>query len=229
MNLFMGDSHILALKKFNNTNNHIVKFRAASIRGLVNENSISKTRSKIFKLINKNNYENLFIMFGKVDLEWIYPYKKNKDSKIVMNHFIEETINKYLIFLNELSPKFNKIIVMGIHLPSLHSEDMIKCINNEYLMNKISKLSNIGVNKDKILLLDSLEKRTQYTILFNKILQTKIENEISDNFKYIDITDELLDSSNNLCKKKFIIDNNHHLLREPVGNIWFNKHLKKFL
>lgn len=140
MNLFIGDSHILALKKFNNTNNHICKFRAASIKGLVNENSISKTRDKIFKIISKNNYENLFIMFGKVDLEWIYPYEINKDSEININNFIEEIINKYLIFLTELSSKFNKIIVMGIHLPSLHSADMIKCINNEYLINKYQNL-----------------------------------------------------------------------------------------
>lgn len=225
MNLIVGDSHILCLQNYNNNKNNIYEYSASSIKGLLNEKSISGTGNKIIDLANSLKYENLYIMFGKVDLEWVYPYKL-KSENIEIRDYIEEISNKYIEFINIIANKFKRIYVMGLHLPSLEEREMIECINNYYAIIDVSSKAFIEHNLNPSKNIGCLKKRTEEIIMFNNILNNKIKKINSKNVFYIDITEELLNKETNTCKKEYIADNDHHLKRNETGIIWYEKYLK---
>ena len=173
-------------------------------------------------LLNKTN-NNLFIMFGKVDIEWVYPYKC-REHPIDFNKFINDTIDKYIEFINEISSNFNTIHVMGIHVPSLEEADMLKCINEYNAVKDIASKSCMEENTNFVRSIGSLQTRTEQTLYFNKTLKERIMN--IPNHVYIDINDKLLDTTTHTCKKEFIVDNDSHLIENKVGDVWFNTHLK---
>jgi len=229
MNLIVGDSHILALESYNNDKNNIYEYHAASIKGLLNENSKSQTGINIINLANSLKYDKLFIMFGKVDLEWIYPYK-SKSGTIDFTNFVNYITDKYIEFINKISDKFKKVYVMGLHLPSLDEDDMLRCINS--YNNNIKKFEDQKsladkLHKTQIKQIGSLKKRTENIILFNNILSEKVN--FNKNYYYIDIIDELLDKKTNTCNKLFINNLDHHLKKDETGKIWYQKHLKSLL
>ena len=129
MNLIVGDSHILALQMYNIDKNDLYQYSGASIRGLSNEMSASGTGNNIINLVNSLKYDKLFIMFGKVDLEWVYPFKL-KEEKIEIVDFIEDTTDIYIEFIHNLLDKFKVIYVMGLHLPSLEEYNVKMYWNN---------------------------------------------------------------------------------------------------
>jgi len=224
MNLLIGDSHILCLENYNNKyNNNLYEFSATSIRGLVNKSSTSGSREIILNLLKLNKYEKLFLMFGKVDLEWVYPYKCRKEN-INFNEFVDDTINKYIEFINEIKINFNIIYVMGLHIPSLEEYDMLNCVNNYNAIKNVSSKAFIEDNLSLITEIGCLKTRTKQIYYFNKILENKIKDIIE--CKYIDINDELLDETTNTCKKIYINEGDHHLIRNITGLVWFEKHLK---
>lgn len=225
MNLIVGDSHIRCLKNYQNKKNQIVVQSASSIRGLLNEKSKTNAGGKIINLASSLKFDKLFIMFGKVDLEWVYPYK-SKEETIEIKDFIEETIDRYIKFIKKISVKFKVIYVMGLHLPSLEKEEMINCLNSQFNIRNVS--SHIGVknNFNQIKKLNSLKKRTEEIIMFNNILIKKISNINSKKYYYMDITNELLDNETKTCKKYFIKNKDHHLKEKETGIIWYQKYLK---
>jgi hypothetical protein len=225
MNLIIGDSHILALENYNNDKNNLYQYSASSIRGLINQNSSSGTGNQIINLVNSLKYDKLFIMFGKVDLEWVYPYKLKKENIEIID-FIEDTTNRYIEFINKISDKFKVIYVMGLHLPSLNEEEMLNCINENNSIINVSSIAFIENNLNPTKQIGSLKKRTEEIIMFNNILRNKINNINCKNSYYIDITDELLDKETNTCKEYFIKNGDHHLKRNETGLIWYEKYLK---
>ena len=224
MNLIVGDSHILALQNYNNNKNNLYEYSASSIKGLLNKNSESGTGNIIINLVNSLKYDKLFIMFGKVDLEWVYPYKLKKEN-IEIRDFIEDTIDRYIEFINKISDKFKVIYVMGLHLPALEEEEMLKCINRESAIKNISSKAFLENNLNSAKQIGSLKKRTEEIIMFNHILSNKLNNINCKNCYYIDITEELLDKETNTCKKYFIENGDHHLKKNETGIIWYQKHL----
>ena len=225
MNLIIGDSHILALQKYKNNQNNLFQYSASSIRGLLNKNSKTGTGNVIINLANSLKYDKLFIMFGKVDLEWVYPYKSKKEN-IDIRDFIEETIDKYIEFINKISDKFKVLYVMGLHLPSLEEEEMLKCINTHGAIRDVSSKADIENILNPTKQIGSLEKRTKEIMMFNNILSEKVNNINCKNCYYIDITEELLDKETKTCKKYFIANGDHHLKRDETGIIWYQKYFK---
>jgi len=100
-------------------------------------------------------------MFGKVDMEWIYPYKNASDNTsdfISIDDFINLTINNYIKFLEDMQVyKFKKIYVLGLHLPSLESNEMIESINSYNAILDVSSKGNITNKVNIITKLDTLE------------------------------------------------------------------------
>ena len=225
MNLLIGDSHILALQKYMNNQNNLFQYSASSIRGLLNKNSKTGSGNQIINLANSLKYDKLFIMFGKVDLEWVYPYKLKKEN-IEMRDFIEDTIDKYIKFINKISDKFKVLYIMGLHLPSLEEEEMLRCINTPSFANHVSSKAGIPNIFNPITQIGSLKKRTEEIMIFNDILSKKVNNIKYKNCYYIDITEELLDKETNTCKKYFIRNGDHHLKRDETGKIWYQKYLQ---
>ena len=173
MNLIIGDSHILALQKYNNNQNNLFEYSASSIRGLLNKNSKTGAVNEIINLSNSFKYDKLFIMFGKVDLEWVYPYKLKKEN-IEIRDFIEDTINKYIEFINKISDKFKVLYVMGLHLPSLEEEEMLKCINSYNSIKNVSSKAGIQNIYNPSKQIGSLKTRTEEIVMFNNILSKNI-------------------------------------------------------
>jgi hypothetical protein len=225
MNLIIGDSHILALQKYNNNQNNLFQYSAASIRGLLNKNSKTGSGNQIINLANSLKYDKLLIMFGKVDLEWVYPYKLKKEN-IEIRDFIEDTIDKYIEFINKISDKFKVLYIMGLHLPSLEEEEMLRCINYHNSIKDVSSKAGIQNIFNPTTQIGSLKKRTEEIMIFNDILSKKVNNINCKNCYYIDITEELLDKETNTCKKYFIQNGDHHLKRDETGKIWYQKYLQ---
>ena len=115
---------------------------------------------------------------------------------------------------------------MGLHLPSLEEEEMLKCINNESSVNDVSSKADIETIFNPTKQIGSLKKRTEEIIMFNNLLSKKVNNINCKNCYYIDITEELLDKETNTCKKYFIENGDHHLKRDETGIIWYQKYLK---
>lgn len=225
MNLIVGDSHIRCLQNYKNNQNHIVIQSASSIRGLLNKKSKTNAGKNIIKLSNSLKFDKLFIMFGKVDLEWVYPYKL-KEKNIEIKDFIEETTDRYIEFINKISDKFKVLYIMGLHLPSLEKEQMEICLNEQGNIRNVSSHIGIKNNYNTTKPLGSLKERTEEIIMFNNILSKKVNNINCEKCYYIDITEELLDKEINTCKKYFIKNGDHHLKERETGIIWYQKYLK---
>ena len=157
MNLIIGDSHIKALGNYRNDKNNIIHFSASSIRGLLNQNSKTMAGHEITELANSSKYDKLFIMFGKVDLEWVYPYKL-KEKNIDIKDFIDDTTDKYIEFINTISNNFEIIYVMGLHLPSLEEKPMLNFINCASTINNVSSKACIQSNFSKTTKIGSLKE-----------------------------------------------------------------------
>tara|TARA_S200002703_G_scaffold158139_1_gene167734 strand:- start:1674 stop:2348 length:675 start_codon:yes stop_codon:yes gene_type:complete len=219
MNLIIGDSHIRSLQWCKSHNNIFREYRASSVRGLINKNSNSGARNKILDLVNSLDYKKLFIMFGKVDIEWVYPYKLKKET-IELNNFIEDTTDKYIQFISEISDSFEEIYVLGIHLPALEEDDMLSHLNRLSAIESVSSKSFMQKNLNKIKHIGSLKQRTEETITFNNILYNKVKDK---KWNYMDVTHELMDEKTNTCKKFFISHQDHHLNENKVGMVWHKK------
>ena len=201
---------MLAMENYISNSDVLHAFSAASIVGLLNKNSITRAGVTISDILSKQKFDQLFIMFGKVDIEWGYPYKKNKDN-IDIDTFINNTVDKYLQFIDQISVNFTRIYVMGLHLPALESDAMLKCIN-EFKSNIANPIST----------LDDFKTRTEQILRFNQVLKTKINMK----YEYIDINDKLIDDTTGLCQSTYLLPQDHHLDRIKAGKVWYDTHLK---
>lgn len=70
---------------------------------------------------------------------------------------------------------------MGLHLPSLEEEAVLKYINNYNSIKNISLKAFIENNLNQTNKIGSLEKRTENILMFNNILSLKVNNNIFNN------------------------------------------------
>lgn len=218
MNLIIGDSHVLSLQNYISKTNILHEFSASSIKGLMNNNSKTGTHTKIFKILNsKTKFDKLFIMFGKVDLEWIYYYKGLKN----VDKFIVETVDKYISFIDEISHHFKNIYILGLHPPALEASTMLKCMRNYYALNDVGNKA-FEKNINLPVQMDSLQQRTKNILKFNELLKMKTQNI----YNYIDINHVLIDENTGVCNNIYTEPDDHHLSRNIVGYIWYIEHLK---
>lgn len=217
MHLIIGDSHILALENYC-VGHEFHQYSGSSIRGLLNKNSKSGVGNQIINLVNTMPYEKLFIMFGKVDMDWVYPYKLKKHD-IHIDDFIEETLDKYMEFINLISHNFKTIYVMGLHLPTLEEDEMMHCININHAIIDVTSKANLEQNMNPVKPIGSQQYRTKQIINFNNRLQNRIGNN-QTHIQYLDITNDILDKKTNIVKKYFIAKGDHHLIRIRAGMVW---------
>lgn len=150
-----GDSHVLSYgitKKyelFNVIENH---FTGSSITGLNNFYSTLNAGKKIreiMKNIKKNDI--VLFQFGQVDIEYIYHYKLwVKNENIDITTFIEDLVNKYMIFITSLDI-INKcvVVVSSIHLPNCNNNDLYlkKYIRNVITYPQVINNSDVIINE----------------------------------------------------------------------------------
>jgi len=212
--IFIGDSHILCFeniaKSFGDT---ILEYSGSSINGLINPTSSSGARNPILQHLSINRYKEIVLMFGKVDLEWVYPYKNAKGIDMTMNEWIEYTVCKYKIFIKVLSLFCKNVYILGLHPPSLDSSNMINRINSEHSVKVVCEQENYK----KVNNIGTLRERTNNTILFNQKLEEL------PNYLY---TPEVMYGANGLVQREMIVPGDHHLNREVAGKAWISCHKK---
>jgi len=223
----IGDSHILCLREYTNS---VYQYSGSSLSGLVKDQSTSNARKDIINRLYKNTYDEIYIMFGKVDMEWVYPYKKALDNNLERDVYMNETIGKYIKFLKDLEKlclskkQDTKVIILGIHPPSLESKDMLICINNHNSVKNVKGKSDIENNTIPIIeYLETIEERTKDICLFNKKLEegvSSLNNSSFINYKFVSIDDKIIKDGK--VKDEYKTGKDHHLSKHRVGKIWNN-------
>lgn len=99
-----GDSNINILSPLKNKNFKIYKFKGISMRSL-----LSNHRDKILEKCKKKYYDYGFFMFGVVDINFYYYYKKYHDNQQDILEQIYARTKEYVEFINSLPIK-NKYI-----------------------------------------------------------------------------------------------------------------------
>lgn len=111
--IFYGDSNVYIFKYLEKYGTRIVKFRGGPIKGIVNKN---ENYERIVREVDKFSPENIFLIFGVVDLNFYYYFKKyGQDNKMNVYDDIKKYVIEYVKIVSELNVK-NKYI-LGV-LPS---------------------------------------------------------------------------------------------------------------
>ena len=207
MNLIVGDSHILFNINFENKKQLLCS--AGSAKGLNNQNSISQYNKTIIHDINNNNYNNIFFLFGGVDLDFVFIHKYLENQNINYKEFNLDVIKHYLHFI---ITNFNNksIVILSVGLPCLDDENLKKGLLNGHINHLESK--NLIELEKKLLQteLPNIYDRTNITLDFNQQLQNSIIKLQKPNLKFLDITSFTYDSNLKRIKDMYYSRSDHH-------------------
>lgn len=211
MNLLIGDSHVgnICSKSI-----QTICKPSTSAKGLNNPISISGCNTFIIDNVKNNNYDNLFFLFGSVDVDFCFIHKYLENTDIDYKEFNLNVVNNYLEFIN--NNFYDKsVIILSVGLPTLDDEKLKPFILSQY---------HIVENVDLIIFEDKLSKcelpdiykRTEITLHFNEMLKEKIIELNNPNIKYLDAVTFSYDCELKRIKDEFFtrIDN-HNWERGP--------------
>jgi hypothetical protein len=207
MNLLTGDSHITSISPKNFTT---ILCAAGSAKGLNNPESKSQYNKILIDNIRINNYDNLFFLFGGVDVDFCFIFKYSKNNNLDYKEFNLNVIENYLKFiLNNFSNK--SVIILSVGLPCLDDDHFIHFIANGDVLN----LENGDKDKtrNQVLsceVLPDIYKRTEITLNFNETLKDEINKLDNPNIKYLDITSFSYDSNLKRIKDDYFTRVDHH-------------------
>ncbi len=222
MNLIIGDSHSRNIK-FNNSIHHLCI--GGTAKGLNNPNSKSNYNNDIINNINNNNYKNVFLLFGGVDVDFSFIYKYIGDPKLNYVDFNYDIVQNYLAFIkNNFHDK--SVIILSVGLPTVDDDNFV----GNYIHNggRILNFENINIETLKLLKqnIPNIYTRTEITLNLNKQLQNEINKLNITNIKYLDITSFTYDEKIKRIKDEFFTKNDHHNYKR---NIYFTDIINNFL
>ena len=110
--LFVGDSNVNIFEYFKKFGAKIMKFSGGPMKGIVNKN---ENYIKIINQIRKSNPTYIYLIFGIVDLNFYYYFKKYKENKKDIFEDIKKYAKEYVKIVSELNVRTKYVI--GI-LPS---------------------------------------------------------------------------------------------------------------
>ena len=206
----IGDSHSECFYKFTN---QLYVFAASSAKGLNNINSYSKTAIKIIDILkNKNIYQNIIFLFGKVDIDFVLNYKYNKNELNQSNYknYLLEIVNSYVNFIKKHKSRYN-VCVCELPIPHCNDEIMLKILNMQRHKQNINKnnlnLNFQDVNYKKIF---DYNTRLEQTLFFNETLKKCC---IENNFRFIEINKYFKNNKDYKIPNIYISRNklDHHL------------------
>lgn len=113
-----GDSNINILGALKTKNFDIYKFSGISMKSIVNK---TEHYDKIVNILKKGNYDCAFFLFGVVDVNFYYYYKKYKKNEEDVENKMYEYTKEYVKLIDELNVK-NKYI-LGILPSHIFTED----------------------------------------------------------------------------------------------------------
>jgi hypothetical protein len=147
--LFVGDSNVYIFDYFRKYGAKIIKFKGAPMKGIVNKND---NYQALINNINRFKPTDLFLVFGVVDLNFYYYFKKYKENKSNVFEDIQKYAKEYVKIVSELNVK-NKYII-GI-LPSAIKDKYFRealtiyGILSEDIVNTIPEEDLLMVNRNK--------------------------------------------------------------------------------
>jgi hypothetical protein len=220
MNLIIGDSHVINITLDNCDNFYC---RGATAKGLNNPDSASKFRYNIIDLININNYNHVFFLFGGVDVDIILLKKLLSEKHIDYAEYNLIVIENYLKFIIDNFPN-QTVTVLSIGLPTL-DDDCCKKKIIQYFFPESSSISEIEsvILKSNI---PNIFERTEIAINFNDQLRRKINTLGLSNINFLDITTFTYDSHLKRIKNEFYTKNEiHNYNRNPYYVSIINSYL----
>jgi hypothetical protein len=211
--LVCGDSHI-GVFRYSNTTQSKYKFNVcevggATALGLVNPNSKTNALPIFSNKIKNTTADKLIIMLGEVDCGFLI-WVRSKRYNIAVDEQINESVCNLFNFIqdkviNNSKYKPHDIIIAGSILPTI-------CDNTDR--------NFLGGARSEV---DVSQKiRTIKTIEYNNILKMKCNEH---GYKYIDITNFILDKKENIVKSIFLNKNpyDHHLDNEKTYELWIQQ------
>lgn len=206
MNLIVGDSHSNDIVFQNST--HLL-CSAGSAKGLNNPNSISQYNKIIIDNVKNNNYDNLFFLFGGVDVDFCFIHKYLQNNSIDYKNFNSEVVDDYLEFI-EQNFYDRSVVILSVGLPVLDDINLKKGILNAHVNHLENQDIIILEKKLSSCRLPNIYKRTKITLHFNEELKDKIMKLNNPNIKYLDVTRITYDFELKRIKDNFFTRHEHH-------------------
>lgn len=210
--LVLSDSHGRVLKMIKSFFIKQKEVPASSINGLKNQESKTKALIKFRSFLEKSNgFDYCLLMLGEVDAN-IVIWNKSKRDRMPVSEVLLNTINIYSNFIEQEVFNYYKpsqVIIAGANLPCV-SDDLA------LIQNSVPRRSIKATQKE----------RTELTLRLNNSLK---ELAALKGCKYIDITDNIIDSNTGLLNDEFLRDDglDHHLPARKTYQFWEQKLLEK--
>jgi len=212
--LVIGDSHaqvfnLRSLKYFFGNYDYLVEWvGGATVSGLENPNSHTKTLAKLQRRIKNYKPDFIICLFGEVDCGFVIWHRAKRHGESIKRMF-NQAVERYGRFLLELKNK-SFVIVLSTPLPTLADyRDFPGKYDNSRNDIKVSQ-----------------RKRTSLTLFFNRKIQEFCE---CHGIKYISLDKECL-GDNGLVKEELINnqETDYHYFRRLYAKIIIDKFMEVF-
>lgn len=209
MNFFIGDSHIRQFHLDLPGSFTVTWFSGATAKGLTNLDSNLCTGTFVNSVVDIKEVENIFLMFGAVDIDFSFYKKLVKNHSLKFEDFIIDIVDSYVNFISKLN-YIEKICIMAPHLSPISDVNFTSIT-----------AAHSGVSEDELMLAVEVNginqlQRNNNTILFNDLLEIKLKKICID---FIRIDKQMI-SVDGSIDKKFMNSRDHHCNRPSTLQLW---------
>jgi hypothetical protein len=212
--LFVGDSNINVFSSLTSQLKYVTihKFKGVSIKSVVNKKD---HYDELLKIMRKRSYTDIFCMFGVVDVNFYYYFKKYLNGELDIFEKMKLYVVDFVKLISELNVKTKHIFgIMPSHVKSKHFKSMLTTYG-------VFNNTNIDLVPDSDC--KSISRNARISEL-NAIIKKECEKRDID---YCDIYNEI--TTNNKINKMFRLGHNPinvHANYEYLLLVYLNKCVK---
>lgn len=243
---FFGDSHINLLKAadanltidqyvvrehsftLNDDELRVRFFSSASATGLGNPNSTTGVSSEVPVFISRDKAEGVsdFVFhFGKVDLDFVLPYRMLKAKGLIdSGAFIKKAASSMINYLSDLKRNHladERIHVLGITAPPLHTEAMVAFVKRESIMEEVEQKAggrrDLGYEPTDQQIADAVGSRAHRTELCKQYNEHLFALADAQGFNFVDLFAATTDGATGELADIYNPHVDHHAIREPMA------------
>lgn len=180
--LVLGDSHTNVFTKkfkreyFNSIDWHVIQVHGATLSGLSNPNSKTRTIEKFTNALNDNKYDAIIINLGEVDCGFVIYFYAERDN-ICEYSAANKALTNYCKLIKEARAVCKNIYIISTPIPTIPDGVTHGDVANARKSIKATQLA-----------------RTNLTLWFNEKVK-EICSEIDYNINYIDLDKDVLSKS----------------------------------
>ncbi|PXA84011.1 hypothetical protein DMC25_17280 [Caulobacter sp. D4A] len=214
----------------------VYTYTSSTAIGLDSSSSENGSGARIFANVQQElaeGAETLAFCFGRVDLDFVYPYKRIiQGSDLNLAQFAGLSRANYLSFLLRLEERVVKgrarIVVLGLPAPILPPEDMAHFVWNDSIRQHIANANGVlnddigrpPADTDKARLIETiapLSVRTQASVALNQALAYECG---ACGFGFVDLDATMVDTANGTVRPDFVAGRDHHAYPQALGPLW---------